>query len=239
MSEQAPDRLWSGIDIPKTLAGVLAAISAAVIGSFLGVAGTLVGAAVASVIGSVGTELYQRSIHRGAKKLQTIAPAFIKVPAAIGTPEVAAATEADSPSHTVPERPKEQIHWGRIAAIAGALFVLAMGSLTIAELASGKSVASWTGNGNGARTTIPGLVSKSKPSPSVTPTEKAPASEAPAEQATTEPTQDATQPATEPTTAPAPEPTAAPLDTQQPNGDGTGGGTQQLNPDQSGSGGTE
>ena len=38
MSEQASDRIWSGIDIPKTIAGTLAAVSAAVVGSFLGVA---------------------------------------------------------------------------------------------------------------------------------------------------------------------------------------------------------
>lgn len=236
MSEQAPDRLWSGIDIPKTIAGVLAAISAAVVGSFLGVAGTLVGAAVASIIGSVGTEIYQRSIHRGAKKLQTIAPTFIKVPAAIGTPEVAAATEADSPSHTVAEPVKRQIRWGRIAMIAGALFVLAMGSLTVAELVSGKSAASWTGNGNGSTTTFSGVVKSSEKKTTPTPTPAAtPADKAPADQATepaTEPTpaeQQATEPATEPTAdAPA---TDAPLDNQQPDGD-----TQQQDTDQSGSG---
>jgi hypothetical protein len=244
MSEQAPDRLWSGIDIPKTLAGVLAAISAAVVGSFLGVAGTLVGAAVASVIGSVGTEIYQRSIHRGAKKLQTIAPTFIKVPAAIGTPEVAAATEADSPSHTVAEPVKRQIRWSRIAMIAGAMFVLAMGSLTLAELASGSSAASWTGNGNGAGTTLGGVVKSSDkkvtptPTPAATPTDKAPVDQA---------TQPATEPTSgdqgaEPTTGPTAEApsTDTPLDTdtQPPAGD-TQDQNLDQNSDQSGSGGTE
>src|SRR3712207_3098225 len=107
MTEHAPDRLWSGIQLSKVVAGTLAAVSAAVIGSFLGVAGTLAGAAIASIVGSVGTEIYQRSLDRGAKKLQTLAPTFVKAPAAIGTPEVAAATEEDSPSHTVPEELKQ------------------------------------------------------------------------------------------------------------------------------------
>ncbi|HEX8135011.1 MAG TPA: hypothetical protein VF880_16475, partial [Actinomycetes bacterium] len=141
MTEQAPDRLWSGIDIPKTIAGALAAVCAAVIGSFMGVAGTLIGAAVASVIGSVGTEIYHRSIQKGTKKLQTLAPTFVKAPAAVGTPDVAAATEDDSPSHIVAPAAPGTIRWGRVAAIAGALFVLAMGSLTMAELFTGKSVA--------------------------------------------------------------------------------------------------
>src|SRR3954466_13554107 len=115
MTERAPDRVWSGIDIPKTIAGVLAAVSAAVVGSFLGVAGTLVGAAVASLIGSIGTEIWARSIKRGGEKLQqTVAPAFIKAPAAIGTPEVAAATEDEAPSHTVPEAPRKEIQWKRV-----------------------------------------------------------------------------------------------------------------------------
>src|SRR3954452_8355878 len=88
MTEYQPDRIWSGIDIPKTVAGVLAALSAAVVGSYLGVAGTLAGAAVARVIGSIGTEVYARSIHKGRQKLQGT---FTAAPAAIGTPPVAAA----------------------------------------------------------------------------------------------------------------------------------------------------
>src|SRR3954453_5102399 len=151
MTEQAPDRLWSGIDMTKTIAAALAAVCAAVVGSFLGVAGTLVGAAVASIVGSVGTEIYQRSLNKGAKKLQTLAaPTFVKAPAAVGTPPVAAASEEDSPSHTVPEKPPRQIRWGRIAMVAGALFVLAMGTITVAEVITGKSVASTLGNSTGA-----------------------------------------------------------------------------------------
>src|SRR3954451_13722048 len=118
MTEQAPDRIWSGIDIPKTIAAALAAVCAAVVGSFLGVAGTLIGAAVASVIGSVGTEIYDRSLKRAQKKLPTLAPAFIKAPAAVGTPAVAAASEEDSPSHTVPEGARREIHWKRVWLIA-------------------------------------------------------------------------------------------------------------------------
>jgi hypothetical protein len=226
MSEQAPGKILSGINIPKTIAGALAAVCAAVIGSFLGVAGTLIGAAVASVIGSVGTEIYERSLHRGAKKLQTIAPTFIKVPAALGTPAVAAATEEDSPSHTVYQGAKGRIRWGRVAMVAGALFVLAMGSLTIAELFTGKSVASTVGNPTKARSTLSGLFNPGTgdptptPVPTPAPTGKTPATRAPAtesnEQAPTQApaTQPGTQPGTVSTTSPAgeaPQQTAPPL----------------------------
>lgn len=215
MTEQAPDHIWSGIDIPKTIAAALAAVCAAVVGSFLGVAGTLIGAAVASVIGSVGTEIYDRSLKRAGKKLPALAPAFIKAPAAVGTPPVAAAAVEDSPSHTTPEAPARQISWKRVWLIAGAVFVLAMGVLTVTELVTGKSVATTVGNSTGARTTFGGLLNPGSsndstpaptPTPSVTPTS--------ADSTTTDAT---TSPTTQPTTqapadsGPTAEPTAPAL----------------------------
>ncbi|GIF17970.1 hypothetical protein BJ973_009066 [Actinoplanes tereljensis] len=242
MAEHAPDRMWSGIDIPKTIAGVLAAVSAAVIGSFLGVAGTLVGAAVASLIGSVGTEIYHRSIDRGRKKIQ----GTFLAPAAVGTPPVEAAAE-DKPSE--PPAPSS-IRWKRVAMVAGALFVLAMGTLTAAELVSGKSIADATGGSSGRSTTVGSVFSgksdKSDKTPATTES-TAPTSptDQPTDQATTEPTQQAT---TEPTTdAPATDApaTEAPTgttgdsgttgdksgaDSGSVDGGGTGGGADTQNP---------
>ncbi len=70
MTEHAQPRTLAGIDIPKTIAGTLAAVSAAVLGSFLGVAGTIAGAALASLVSSIGTEIYHRYLDRGTRKLQ-------------------------------------------------------------------------------------------------------------------------------------------------------------------------
>ncbi|MEU7904450.1 hypothetical protein [Actinoplanes sp. NPDC049118] len=228
MSEHATDRFWSGIEISKVIAGTLAAVTAAVIGSFLGVAGTLAGAAVASVVGSLGTEIYQRSLNRGAKRLGAIAPTFVKVPAAVGTPPVAAATKQESPSHTVP--PRGNIRWRHVAAAAAALFVLAMGSLTMFELMTGRSVASTVGTTSSSTTSVGSIFGRDSKKPAVTPspdgsqapavdpTPTGPAGEAPA----TEPTPDATtEPTADPTTGPTagtPEQTT-PADTpeQQPN----------------------
>jgi hypothetical protein len=239
MTEHAPDKVWSGIDIPKTIAGALAAVCAAVVGSYLGVAGTLAGAAVASIIGSVGTEIYARSLKKGREKLATVAPTFVRAPAAVGTPEVAAATEEDSPSHTVP--PKRQIRWGRVAMIAGAVFVLAMGTLTVAELITGKSIASSVGNGTKATTTVGGLLksgstrSTPAPAPSATPTptdtatignpQVAPTTQAPTDaQPTTAPT---TEPTTAPTTGtPEQDPTGGSGDSGRTGGQGGQGGGQ-------------
>jgi hypothetical protein len=229
MTEHAPDRLWSGIQISKVVAGTLAAVSAAVIGSFLGVAGTLAGAAIASIVGSVGTEIYQRSLDRGAKKLQTLTPTFVKAPAAIGTPEVAAATEEDSPSHTVPEElkqdspedgatpeggaveaPKRQVRWGRVALAAAALFVFALIPLTFVEMASGRTIANLVGSSQATGTTLGTAVTGEERKPATTPSE-AP-SEAPAGEESADPsTEDQPgEPAEAPTST---EPTADPTAT--------------------------
>jgi hypothetical protein len=222
MTERAPDRIWSGINIPKTIAGALAAVCAAVVGSYLGVAGTLIGAAVASIVGTVGTEIYERSLNKGREKLQTLAPTFVKTPAAVGTPPVAAATEDESPSHTV--APKPQIRWKRIALLAGAVFVLAMGSLTVFELISNRSVASIVGNDTKARSTVGGLLNPGtrsatptpSPSPSATATEtRAPAVAPTTTQATTPAPATTTTPATGPTTTPT---TVAPTTDAPPTG---------------------
>ena len=246
MTTQAPDRIWSGIDIPKTLAGALAAVCAAVAGSFLGVAGTLAGAAIASIIGTVGTEIYARSLKRGAEKLQTIAPTFVKTPAAVGTPPVEAATEEESPSHTVPAGTGGRLPWKRIALIAGAVFVLAVGALSVVELVAQRSVASMVGHNSSGTTTVSSVLDgggtqpddNPTPAPSATPTETETTDPgiAPDPQGTEAPTTDPTAttgPSTAPTTgAPTTDaPTTPATGTQQDPDQGQGGGQDPQAPD--------
>ncbi|NYD39200.1 hypothetical protein [Actinomycetospora corticicola] len=54
----------TGLTLPQIMAGALAAATAAILGSFLGVIGTIGGAAAASVISTVGSALYQKSLER-------------------------------------------------------------------------------------------------------------------------------------------------------------------------------
>ncbi|HEY2062593.1 MAG TPA: hypothetical protein VGH57_29770, partial [Amycolatopsis sp.] len=53
-----------GLRLTPVLAAALAAVTAALLGSTLGVAGTVVGAGVASIVTTVGGELYLRSLQR-------------------------------------------------------------------------------------------------------------------------------------------------------------------------------
>ncbi|OJF13062.1 hypothetical protein [Couchioplanes caeruleus] len=172
MSEQAPDRLWSGIQISKVIAGTLAAVAAAVLGSYLGVAGTLAGAALASVVGSVGTELFNNSLKRGTKRLQTVAPTFVKVPAAVGTPAVAAATAQENPAHTVAPRPRRKIRWGHVALAACALFALSMGAVSLIEAFTDKPISATVRHTSGNGTTLFGGRDDSSPKTPVTPSPK-------------------------------------------------------------------
>jgi hypothetical protein len=61
-----------GVDLSgsKVVAAVLATLTAAVAASYLGVAGTLIGAAVASVVSTVGNELYQHYLLRSQERLK-------------------------------------------------------------------------------------------------------------------------------------------------------------------------
>ncbi|MBL7254088.1 hypothetical protein [Paractinoplanes lichenicola] len=215
MTEHAPAKILSGIDIPKTIAGTLAAVSAAVVGSFLGVAGTLIGAAVASIIGSVGTELYHRFMTRGSEKIKT----FVTAPAAVGTPPVAAAEEELPSEEPVAERRPVKMRWGRITAAAGLLFVLAMGSLTVYELIAQRSIADAVGHRTSSSTTLGSAFKGDNGSDS---------DEKPAPATSTQPTADPTgEPTGEPTGTGTPTGTpTAPAESPEPQQtDGTETGT--------------
>jgi hypothetical protein len=239
MSVQAEGRFWSGIDVPKTIAGTLAAVSAAVLGSFLGVAGTLIGAALASVISSIGTEVYHRSLDRGAKRLQS---AFVIAPAAVGTPPIDAAEGQPSEEKTATEdQPRDKgtaagavegkrIHWKRVALVAGAFFVLGIGTLTTAEMFAGRSAADVTsGRDNGSPTILFDQAGddhdEKKPAvvptvaPTQTPADRTTEAPAPTEPATTTPAEPA--PTSEGPTATTPPETGTPEDNE--TGTGTDG----------------
>src|SRR5438132_6519745 len=54
----------------QLIAGCLAAITAAVLASFFGVAGTIIGTALGSVVGTAGTALYSHSIRRTQARIR-------------------------------------------------------------------------------------------------------------------------------------------------------------------------
>jgi hypothetical protein len=190
MSTDQPERIWSGIDGAKVIAGTLAAVSAAVCASFLGVAGTLVGAAVASLVGTVGQEIYTRSLKRGYERLR---PRKISASAAtpgtvaphdaglrpVGSGALRASAARTSLPGTLPataastsgreSTPDTGIRWKRVALATVGAFLLAMIAIAAVELISGRALAGMLGDESAGRSTISSIVDGPR-TPEVTPT---------------------------------------------------------------------
>ncbi len=75
--QQTKEKLLD-LSIPQIAAAALAAVTAAILGSNLGVAGTLGGAAAASAVYSVSSSLYQRGLERGRQKVRAAIPTLTK-----------------------------------------------------------------------------------------------------------------------------------------------------------------
>jgi hypothetical protein len=108
------------VEIAEVVVGALAAVSAAFIASTLGVLGTLLGAAVMSVVATVGAKLYHHSLEQAYARLQRRQP-----------------PRPGPPTPVAPEPPlpaPRPIAWGRVAAIAGLAFGLALGMITAVEV---------------------------------------------------------------------------------------------------------
>ncbi|MFC0430208.1 hypothetical protein [Kutzneria buriramensis] len=138
-----------GLDIKPTqvAAGALASVTAAVLGSKLGVAGTVAGAGMASVVGTVGTAMYERSIQAARSRVT----ARIKQE----EPPAGASHDAETVRLMVAPPGEETTgrrRWPLMVAGVVAAFVLGMGVLTVVELLDGHAT-----SGTGNRTTVGAL----------------------------------------------------------------------------------
>jgi hypothetical protein len=168
------------INIVEIVAATLSAVSTAIAASFLGVTGTIAGAAVGSVLGTIATAFYANSLHHGTERLKK-----------------ARRIKPTTPTTGTVYGRRKRPRWPLAVATTAAAFALAIGAITIAELAVGSPVANLYG-GHATGTTTITTVSHTGP------TETAPA---PTTSATTGTS--ASPSATEPTDAtPAPEPSA-------------------------------
>jgi len=143
------------INPAQTVAGAAAAITSAVVGSYLGVAGTLIGAGVASVISSTAAALYGKSITAASTRVKQVAPA--RLPLA--------------------ERLR-RLPWKHVLLPAAVVFAIAVVLLTATEAVAGKPVSAVvTGQTTSGSTTLGELGGGTvgQPAPA-TPGEPAPAS---------------------------------------------------------------
>lgn len=177
VAQAAPTRLQ--ISAVQVLASSLAAVSAAVVCSFAGVAGTIVGTAVASACATVASALYAHSLQRTRERLRTV-PTWHR----------AATTALQRP----PEPPAQQpslaqrlraLPWRWVALATVGVFVLSAAAITLIEAGAGSSLASMIGGANGQSggtfAPINGPVhSTNHPTPASSPTTTGTASTSPA-----------------------------------------------------------
>jgi hypothetical protein len=231
-SPQPDQKPGLDLSLTQTLGGALAAMTAAALGSRLGVGGTIVGAALASIIAGVGASLYTESLRRGREKVKTVWSGRVNgttTPAAVDVvPETPAWELPQAPIAQQP-RPRPRLPWGRMLAGAAAVFVIAAVALTGFELLSGSALS----GGNG--TTIeqvrrgeqPQPKSSSEATASDSPTDSPSASGSPSASesasASETPTDEATPTtsATEPSAAPTEQPTEQPTEGDNPSAEGT------------------
>ncbi|HZC71863.1 MAG TPA: hypothetical protein VE442_14320 [Jatrophihabitans sp.] len=128
-----------GLSSTQLLASALAAVTAAIAASYLGVAGTVIGAALASVVSAVGTAVYGHSLHRTRARVRTAVTGRPADQAFL--PEARSA--ADSASRTqenVIDTGRRRGRWPAIAMGTVAVFAIALAVVTGIELAVGRPV---------------------------------------------------------------------------------------------------
>jgi hypothetical protein len=148
--------------------GALGAVSAAVVLSTLGTAGTLLGAAIGSLCITVGGAVYSHSLRVTRRRVAaTRALAARRERSRSGSDTSVAAGEAGTRATEVLEReaarePWSQVlrrlPWKRIGLLSAALFVVTVVIIMLFELSVGRPVASYTGGTDSdSGTLVPGV----------------------------------------------------------------------------------
>ncbi|MDO5710957.1 MAG: hypothetical protein Q4P32_04345 [Micrococcales bacterium] len=214
----APSKGFFGLSVPQLIGGASAAVSTAVVASFLGVAGTLIGAALGSIVSTISAAVYT-SMARDAHsrvRMVTVRPGR-DARSASGTPSSHSSPRASTAATTHPGPRhawnlaviRRAIKPRALLAGAGVIFVIAIGAITALEVGLGRPVSASepTGSTSLGRVVqdVSGQSAPSTPS-DVTPT--------PSDSATSEPT-----PGQDPSSIDGRNPTASPTDgaTVQPS----------------------
>lgn len=202
----------SGLRIAQVMAAALAAVTAALLGSTIGVAGTVAGAGVASVITTVGGEVYLRSLQRtraAAARARQLATSGIRRRGETGS-EVALAEQptvqlprpGESPPEEEPSRLRK-LRWPLIIGTSVAAFAVAILAIVGFESATGTQIGGGTGSsigkifGNGGH---PDTTPSTTPSTSTSDTQNSPTNTPSSTETTTPPTTSSDSPTTTPTT---------------------------------------
>jgi hypothetical protein len=202
----------------QLLASALAAITATIAASYLGVAGTVIGAALASVVSAIGTAVYSHSLRRTHARVREVVPARRGGPDRTPPPALHLSTSPDT-STSDGQRGTAERHgrWHSVAIGSLALFVTVLTFVTGVEIVTGRPLSDLVRGDTGAGTTVFGTttnnaaVDEPLPAPTVT-------------QTVTPSVVVVTPTVTQ--TAPAVTETASPTVTESPSAPSTGGSSE-------------
>jgi hypothetical protein len=149
-------RSWPRFDLSVTqlVATALAAITATVVGSYLGVSGTVLGAAVASVVAAIGNAVYSHSLRSTRDRVREVVP----VARFTGRPAVAPAgppTGERPPVLPVSNpRRRERNPWRGIALGSISVFVAVLAVITGVEVVAGRPISDLVRGESGSGTSV-------------------------------------------------------------------------------------
>jgi hypothetical protein len=207
----------------QVAASALAAVTAALVSSTFGVAGTLIGTAIASVFASVGSTLYWASLHRTNEQLRRVAvaarrtdwggafptrPVRTAVAERPPPPEEPAVVTASRWSNLRRGLPTLRRRWLAVAGLTALVFVVALAVLTAIQASSNQRLTALPASTSHSKPApTPSVTPRPSPSPSATPTPS------PSESVTPSPTESASPTPSAPPSSAAggtPSPSAAP-----------------------------
>ncbi len=141
-----------GLSGTQTIGSALAAVTSALVGSFLGVAGTLIGAALGSIVATVGAALYARTLSSAATVAMKKIPQrrMIGLPADDGEVLIASApAESDEPRAKRVRGKFTPKTWIKVGAVSAAAFVIAMVGVTAVEFGTNRPISSLVSSTSG------------------------------------------------------------------------------------------
>ncbi|WP_171074171.1 hypothetical protein [Nonomuraea basaltis] len=136
------------LSVPQIVGSALAAVTAAVAASYLGVAGTVIGAAVFSVASTIGSAVYTHYLKRTGERVKqhTLVGRRDDSGEAPAGSEPAEPTGSESgeggPTLVMPavEEPRRRLPWVKVGAAAALVFAMSMGGILVYQAVAQQTV---------------------------------------------------------------------------------------------------
>jgi hypothetical protein len=152
-----PPRLQ--ISATQLIASALAAVTATIAASYLGVSGTVIGAALASVVTVTGNAVYGHSLHRTSQRVRSVVPTTAR-----WLPPSKQDADDEPPAET-PQAGSRLMR--RLAMASVAVFAAVLAVVTSVELVAGRPLSDLLRGKSGQGTTVFGPVRQPEETPAV------------------------------------------------------------------------